>query len=191
MKFLSLPLLALLALAASPASAHTGIDATFGVVAGLAHPIGGLDHVLAMVAVGLLAAQLGGASLWRVPAVFVVVMAAGGALGFSGLALPYVEMGILGSVIVLGAVIALGGRMSPNLALALVGTFAVFHGHAHGSEMPTDAQGALYGLGFLTATAALHLSGIGLGLGLARSTPLALRTSGAAIACLGIGLAVL
>jgi len=144
------------------ALAHPGHDA-HGLVHGFAHPFGGFDHLIAMVAVGLYAFQLGGRALWLVPATFVAVMAAAGALGIAGVPLPGVESGIAASVIVLGAIVTLRVKMPVAIAAALVGAFAVFHGHAHGTEMPLDAAGALYAAGFVTATALLHLAGIGLG----------------------------
>jgi urease accessory protein len=183
-------LTAFLTLAAGPALAHTGVGSVSGMAAGFAHPIGGLDHVLAMVAVGILAARQGGRALWLVPAAFVGMMLVGGALGVAGVALPYVELGIAGSVIALGMVIAVGRRMPVALAMALAGAFAVFHGHAHGTEMPLNASGLAYGAGFLLATASLHIAGIGLGLGAAKLTrPLALRFGGGAIALAGLALA--
>ena len=131
-----------------------------GFVSGFLHPIGGLDHVLAMVAVGMLAALIGGRALWLVPASFLGAMVIGSALGFS---LPFVEFGIVASVVVLGAVVALAPRMPVTVAMALA-AFGMFHGHAHGAEMPAAASAVLYGLGFVSATAALHLIGVGVGL---------------------------
>lgn len=154
-----------LALSTATAWAHPGeAGHVHGFAAGFAHPIGGLDHVLAMVAVGLLAATLGGRALWAVPATFVLVMAAGGALGVSGVALPYTEIGIALSVVVLGLLVALRLHWSTAAAMAVVALFAVFHGHAHGTEMPLDASGVAYAAGFMSATALLHLAGIGLGI---------------------------
>ncbi|HXG78222.1 MAG TPA: HupE/UreJ family protein [Methyloceanibacter sp.] len=150
-------------MASSAALSHTGIGSTGGFVHGFAHPLSGLDHQLAMILVGVFAYRLGGRALWLVPLTFVVIMALGGALGVSGLSLPFVEIAIALSVVVLGAVIALGVRAPIALAMALVGLFAVFHGHAHGSEMPLDASGVEYGLGFMFATALLHAFGIALG----------------------------
>lgn len=178
------------ALAPAIASAHTGIGQAAGFLHGFWHPLGGVDHVLGMVAVGLLAAQLGGRALWAVPATFVAVMAAGGTFGMAGVALPAVEVGIASSVLVLGLVVLAGRRWPLGLAMALVAVFAVFHGHAHGSEMPVDASGLGYGLGFVLATALLHLTGIGLGIGLGRVAASRGRrltqASGAAIALAGV-----
>jgi urease accessory protein len=184
-------LAAFLTLAAGPALAHTGAGAVSGLAAGVAHPLGGLDHILAMVAVGILAVQQGGRAFWLVPAAFVAMMVAGGALGAAGVPLPYVELGIVGSVIVLGAVVAAGWRMPLALATPLAGAFAVFHGHAHGTEMPLSASALSYGVGFVSATAFLHAAGFGLGrtaLALGRSP--ALRVGGGAIAMAGLALAV-
>ena len=188
-------LAAALTVAAMPAMAHTGIGTGSSMASGFTHPIGGLDHILAMVAVGILAAQQGGKSLWLIPASFVAMMVFGGALGLNGVAVPMVELGIVGSIIVLGAVIALGRQFPPAAAMVLVGFLAIFHGHAHGTEMPMDASGLAYGLGFVVATALLHGAGVGASL-LARKldkdiTPIALRASGSAIAVMGAVLFVL
>lgn len=153
-------LAAFLTLAATPALAHTGAGQVAGMAAGFAHPLTGLDHVLAMVAVGVLAAQQGGRAVWFVPAAFVAMIVASAFLGVAGVALPFVELGIVGSVIVLGAVVAAGRRMQLSAAMTLVGALAVFHGHAHGTEMPVDANGLAYGTGFVLATALLHVVGL-------------------------------
>lgn len=180
---------AILTAVASPALAHTGVGPVSGFAAGFGHPIGGLDHVLAMVAVGILAAQLGGKSMWLVPAPFVGMMVVGGLLGISGVPVPFVELGIIGSVVVLGGVIAAGRKMPMGLAMALVGFLAVFHGHAHGTEMPANASGLEYGIGFALATTLLHAAGIGLGIGVEKVVekfaPTAIRVSGGAIAAAG------
>lgn len=176
--------------AVSGAEAHVGAGAVSGTLAGFVHPIGGLDHVLAMIAVGVLAAQQGARSLWLVPLTFVAMMLVGGALGFAGIAVPFVEQGIVGSIIILGLAVAWGRALSAPLAMAMVGIFAVFHGHAHGTEMPIDVSGALYALGFASATAVLHLAGIGSAFSLQKcATQVAavlVRTSGGAIATLGM-----
>jgi urease accessory protein len=157
-------LLAALAFALIPtaAFAHPGHN-VHGLLHGFAHPFGGFDHLIAMIAVGLYAWQLGGRALWLVPATFVAVMAAAGALGIAGVPLPGVEIGIAASVIVLGAMVTLRVKMPVAIAAALVGVFAVFHGHAHGTEMPLDASGVAFAAGFLAATALLHAAGIALG----------------------------
>jgi urease accessory protein len=187
-----LALAALAALAPSVAFAHTGVGGTAGFVHGFAHPMTGLDHVLAMVMVGLFAYQLGGRALWLVPATFVGVMAIGGVLGVAGIGVPFVEVGIALSVIVLGAVVAFRIQAPTALAMAVVGLFAVFHGHAHGTEMPETAAGAAYGLGFMLATALLHTAGIGFGVLLGRAAErrgaLVTRAAGAAAAVAGVAL---
>jgi urease accessory protein len=149
-----------LCLVAVPAAAHTGAGDVSGFTYGLMHPIGGLDHVLAMVAVGLLAYLIGGAALWGLPVAFIAAMAAGGVLALYGFALPFVEAGIALSVVVIGAMVALGKSTPGLLAAALTAVFAVFHGHAHGAEMPATASGLNYGIGFILATALLHVGGI-------------------------------
>jgi urease accessory protein len=177
------------ALAPIAAMAHTGVGATGGFAHGFWHPIGGLDHVLAMVLVGMLAWQLGGRALWLVPSAFVAVMAVGGALGIAGVALPMVELGIALSIVVLGAAVAFGLRAPVAVAMAITGLFAVFHGHAHGGEMPADAAGLTYGAGFMLATAALHLCGIGLGLAVGAigdRSGLAIRSAGGLAAIVGL-----
>jgi urease accessory protein len=135
-----------------------------GFMSGFMHPLSGLDHRLAMILVGVFAYQLGGCALWLVPLTFVTVMALGGLLGVEGVLVPFVEVGIALSVIVLGAIVAFRVKAPVAVAMGAVGLFAIFHGHAHGSEMPLDASGAEYGLGFMLATALLHAVGIGSGL---------------------------
>jgi urease accessory protein len=154
---------AFLALAPAAASAHPGHEAA-GLAQGFMHPLGGFDHIIAMVAVGLLAARLGGRALWLVPASFVVAMTVAGFAASTGVALPYVETGITVSVVVLGAVAVFGMAMPVAAAMGLVAFFAVFHGYAHGLEMPETASGLAYGAGFVAATALLHGVGIGFGL---------------------------
>jgi urease accessory protein len=171
-----------------PVLAHTGAGGTSGFTHGFMHPVGGLDHVLAMVAVGLYAALLGGRALWLVPATFVGVMAIGGAVGAAGVALPHVEAAIALSVIVLGLAIALRLGLPTLAAMALAGAFAIIHGHAHGAEMPHDASGQAYAAGFMLATALLHGAGIAAGL-LGRSGAVAgraLQAGGGAIALAGV-----
>jgi urease accessory protein len=143
------------------AFAHTGVGATHDFLHGFMHPAGGLDHILAMVAVGVLAFVLGGRALVLVPLAFVGMMTAGFGLGVSGVELPLVELAIGTSAVVIGAVAASGRAMPVAGAMALVGAFAVFHGQAHGAEMPADAAGLTYALGFMAATALLHAAGIG------------------------------
>ena len=125
-----------LALLPTLALAHTGVGETSGFSHGFMHPVSGLDHILAMVLVGIFAWQLGGRALWAVPATFVLVMAVGGGLGIVGIDIPFVEVGIGLSVVVLGAIVAFGVKAPVAVAMAVVGLFAIFHGHAHGAEMP-------------------------------------------------------
>lgn len=152
-----------LAVLASPAFAHVEQGRAAGLLAGLAHPISGLDHVLAMVAVGLWGAQLGAPALWLLPLTFPLVMALGGLLGLLGVALPGVEIGIAASAVLLGAAVMTQQRLPLVAAAALVGFFAVFHGHAHGTELPAGQSGLLYSLGFVVATGCLHAVGIAIG----------------------------
>jgi urease accessory protein len=180
------------ALVPTAAWAHVGAGSASGFAHGFVHPMTGIDHLLAMVAVGMLAANLGGRALWALPLTFLSVMAAGGALGVAGFALPMVEAGIAASVILLGLAVALQWKWPVAAAMALVGIFAVFHGHAHGAEMPVDASGFDYGLGFLLATALLHGLGIGLGAVIARfgraQAPRVMRFGGGAMALAGVGI---
>ncbi|MBS0437733.1 MAG: HupE/UreJ family protein [Proteobacteria bacterium] len=183
----SLALLAAFALATPLAQAHEGAGLAGGFMSGFAHPLLGWDHVVAMLAVGLWGAFLGAPALWLLPVVFPLVMAAGGALGVLGVPLPAVEVGIAVSAIALGSVVA--GALRPPLwaAALLVALFAVFHGHAHGTELPQAASPLAYSLGFVIATGALHLTGIALGL-LTRwpAGRIAVRGMGAGIALLGV-----
>jgi urease accessory protein len=174
----------------APALAHTGVGAhSHGFAAGLLHPLMGLDHMLAMLGVGVWAAQLGKRATWLVPAAFVAVMVAGAGLALSGAPLPMVEFGIAGSVLVVGALIAFGTRMPVGLAMALAGSFALFHGHAHGTELPGFAHPAAYGTGFVVATALLHVTGAGAALALRQhAAKLPFRVAGAAMALVGGGL---
>ncbi|MGH6943314.1 MAG: HupE/UreJ family protein [Geminicoccaceae bacterium] len=189
---LRLALAALAALMPTAAFAHTGIGATTGFAHGFAHPLSGIDHILAMVTVGIFAWQLGGRALWLVPATFVGVMALGGALGIAGVSVPFVGLGIALSVAVLGAIVALGVQAPVAVAMGLVGLFAVFHGHAHGTEMPESAAGLAYGLGFMLATATLHVAGIGSGFLIGRAGErhgqLVVRSAGGAVALAGLGI---
>lgn len=175
---------ALMTAVPSLALAHTSISHASGFTHGFAHPLGGLDHILAMIMVGLLAAQLGGRALWLVPASFVAVMALGGGLGLAGMNMPFVELGIALSIVVLGAAVAFGLTAPIAVAMGLVGFFAIFHGYAHGAEMPETAGGLAYGIGFIVATALLHAIGLVGGLLLGRTA----KENGAfLVKCLGGG----
>src|SRR5579864_2170137 len=158
-----------LVLAPAIASAHTGLGDAADLVHGFLHPLGGIDHILAMVAVGLLAARMGGRALWLVPASFVLTMAVAGLVGMTGVSVTGAEGGIALSVLVLGAMIAFGMRLPVAAAMGLVGFFALFHGYAHGSEMPATASGLAFGAGFVAATALLHGFGIALGLAIGQA----------------------
>jgi urease accessory protein len=173
-------------LLATPAFAHTG-EGTGGFLAGLSHPVFGPDHVAAMVAVGLWGAFLGSPAIWLLPIVFPLVMALGGVLGILGVPLPAVETGIASSAVILGLMVALAARPPLWAAAMLVGAFAIFHGYAHGKELPDGANAVAYSAGFVIATGLLHLCGIAFGL-LARwpAGRLAVRGAGGAIALVGI-----
>jgi urease accessory protein len=173
------------------ALAHVGDHSHMSFTEGLLHPFTGLDHALAMVAVGLWASQLGGRALWFLPLTFPAVMAMGAALGLSGMTLPWVEIGIAGSVMVLGAVVALALRPSLAISIPLIGAFALLHGYSHGIELPAGASALSYGTGFIVATLVLHAVGIATGL-IAGRLPVrfAARTAGGAIAVLGVALLV-
>jgi len=178
----SLALLLLPALAL--AHDHSGVAGGF--VSGFLHPLFGPDHVIAMVAVGLWGAQLGVPAIWLLPITFPLIMALGGVLGVLGFPLPAVEIGIALSAIVLGVMVAAVIRPPLWLALLVVAAFAIFHGHAHGTELPTAANPLAYSIGFVIATGLLHLCGILLGLVIA--WPLgaqAVRVCGGVIALLG------
>ncbi len=175
-------LTALLLLCPALAQANPGAGHAHGFSDGIFHPLLGLDHLLAMIAVGLWAAQLGGRATWAVPASFIGVMAFGGLAGAAGWSLPMVETGILVSVFLLGLLVAFAVQLPAWAGALLVGSFAVFHGHAHGTEMPAAASAGLYAGGFVLATAALHAAGLGLGIALKDiSFAPALRVAGAVV----------
>lgn len=177
------PIVALLALVpAMPANAHTGSVAG-GFLGGLAHPVFGPDHVLAMVAVGLWGAFLGAPAIYLLPIVFPLVMAVGGVIGIAGVPLPGVEIGIALSAVVLGLMVMFAAGPPLWVATLVVGAFAIFHGYAHGAELPPAADALAYSVGFVMATGLLHLAGIGFGL-LSHwpAGATAVRTAGALIA---------
>jgi urease accessory protein len=194
MRLLLRSLTTFLALSPTLALAHTGAGSTHGFVHGFLHPLGGLDHVLAMVAVGLFAAHLGRQALVLVPASFVAAMVGGGALGMASATLPMVEIVIALSVIVLGGAVALRLHTPTLVAMALVGVFAIFHGYAHGAEMPTAMSGAAYSAGFMLATALLHAFGIAIGLLLGHADAMigrrAIQAAGGAIAVAGMAILI-
>jgi urease accessory protein len=176
----------LLTLLTTAAFAHVGDGLTGGFLGGFAHPLFGPDHVVAMVAVGLWGAFLGAPAIWLLPVVFPLVMAFGGALGILGVPIPGIEIGIAVSAIVLGLMVAFAARPPLWIAAVLVGAFAIFHGHAHGAELPPGADAVAYSIGFVVATGLLHLCGIAFGL-LARGPAgrIAVRAAGGAIALAG------
>lgn len=175
------------------AAAHAGHDDMGGLAAGMLHPIGGLDHVLAMVAIGLWARQLPSrAALLAVPSAFLVLMSIGGLLYFAGLRLPDVEPLALASVVVLGLLIATAVQLPPAACAAIAGGFALFHGYLHVNEMPQVAAPLSYACGFLLSTALLHLSGIGLAHFMIRAySSRALRWAGSAVAVAGATLSLI
>jgi len=180
---------ALLVAGSAPAFAHVGHGATESFAAGIAHPLSGLDHITVMVAVGLWAALKGGKALWAWPAAFVGVMLVGGALGMAHIAVPFVEPAILASVVALGLLVALAVDLPVAVGAAIIGAFALFHGHAHGVEAGETIGGFEYMAGFAIATAALHVAGIGFALAAARNSmrPL-VRVAGAVCVVIGAGL---
>jgi urease accessory protein len=169
------------------AAAHVGeAGHVHGFGAGFVHPFTGLDHLLAMVAVGLWAAQQRGTALWVLPLSFVAAMSLGALAGLGGLPLPMVESGIALSVLVLGLAVATAWRLPVSVSAALVALFALCHGHAHGTELAEGSGAAAYILGFVLATALLHASGIGLALGLRGERAPVLRMGGGAVAAAGL-----
>ncbi|MCO6411905.1 MAG: HupE/UreJ family protein [Thiogranum sp.] len=178
-------------LAAQPATAHTLTGALGGVSSGLAHPFLGIDHMLAMLAVGLWAAQLGGGALWKVPLAFVGTMLIGAWLGLSGIYVPFTEAVIAASVLVLGLAISLQWRLVPLLAGLMVGTFALFHGFAHGGELPLAASPVTYFAGCAVATATLlGLRAAAVCLLFARAQTALVRAGGAGLAGAGLWLLI-
>ena len=180
--------------AAVPALAHVGIGPTAGFDAGLAHPMSGADHALAMVAVGMIGATLGGRALWAVPLSFVSFMIVGGILGMLQVPMPMVEAGILASVVVLGAMVALGRSVPLVVACGAAALFALFHGHVHGTEMPETASGLSYGAGFVLSTVLMHAFGVAASIGIgrlaSRGGAMMTRLAGGAIAALGVAMIV-
>jgi urease accessory protein len=184
--FICILVLAVYLLWAPSAQAHVERGQAVGFITGLEHPWSGLDHVLAMIAVGLWGAQLGNPALWILPVTFPMVMSLGAMMGLLGIPLPGIEIGIAVSAILLGAMVL--GEVKPKfyIAAVMIAFFAVFHGHAHGTELPPGQSGLLYSMGFVIATGVLH--GIGIIIGLIHRWPvgkLALRGAGAFIAAMG------
>jgi urease accessory protein len=187
MRFRCPLILAVIALVPGAAFAHVGLGAATSFAAGFAHPYGGLDHVAAMIAVGLWAALNGGRALWLWPCVFVGAMLIGGTLGMAHVPVPFVEPGILASVVALGLLIVLAVDLPLWIGAAIVGAFAILHGHAHGSEAAETIGGLEYMMGFAAATASLHAFGVGAALTTCRMRSI-VRLAGAACAVLGIAL---
>lgn len=185
----SLPMVVALLIAASatPAHAHVRQGAAQGLLTGLSHPVSGPDHVLAMIAVGLWGAQLGAPAVWLLPVTFPMVMALGAFLGLIGVPVPGVEIGIALSAVLLGLMVAREARPPLVVAAVLVGVFAIFHGHAHGTELPPGQSGLMYSIGFVTATGLLHA--VGIAIGLVHAWPrgrVALRVAGACVMAGGL-----
>lgn len=180
--------LALTALTVSPSLAHEGGGVGGGLVTGFLHPILGWDHVAAMVAVGLWGAFLGKPAIWQLPVIFPLVMVFGGILGIAGVAVPQVETGIAASALVLGVLVMLAVRPPLWVAWIVVGVFAIFHGHAHGTELPGATSAIAYSIGFVVGTGLMHMVGIGFGV-LAKwpTGRIAVRAGGAVIALAGLG----
>jgi urease accessory protein len=179
----------LLLLTASMAYAHAdAASLQGGFSSGFMHPLSGLDHVVAMVAVGLWGVFLGRPAIWVLPIVFPLVMAFGGALGVAGIVIPYIETGIALSGLILGLAVLFAFRPPLWIAAVIVGAFAIFHGHAHGTELPNAANPLVYSIGFVIATGLLHLAGILFGeLNRWSWGNIAVRAGGAAIALVGLG----
>ena len=171
----------------APALAHTGEGVAAGLLSGFLHPLTGIDHLLAMVAVGIWGTQLGRPAIWLLPLTFPLVMSVGGVLGVRGVPIPAVEFGVAGSAAALGLMILLAARPPIAVAAVLVGAFAIFHGHAHGTELPGAADPLAYGAGFVLVTGMLHAAGIAIGL-IDRwpAGALALRGAGAVIGAVGV-----
>ena len=172
---------------AAAANAHSGEGVAGGFVSGFMHPLSGIDHLLAMVAVGIWGATLGRPLVWALPVAFPMLMVVGGVLGIAKVPLPYIEIGIAVSVVVLGLSIAAAWRAPVALAVGIVAVFGVFHGYAHGTELPQTAAPAAYAAGFVISTGLLHLTGIAIGL--SKALPhgaQALRASGGLIAAAGV-----
>ena len=170
-----------------PLLAHDQFGQAQGFLTGLRHPVSGLDHVLAMIAVGLWGAQLGAPALWLLPVTFPMVMAAGGFLGLVGIPLPGVEFGIAMSALLMGMLVASAAKLPLAAAAVLVGIFAIFHGHAHGTELPAGQNGLAYSIGFVVATGTLHAAGILLGVAHRwRAGRVAVQVTGVVIALGGL-----
>ncbi|MCY7307011.1 MAG: HupE/UreJ family protein [Rhodoferax sp.] len=168
------------------AQAHTGQETTAGFISGFLHPVTGFDHLLAMVAVGIWGGTLGRPLIWALPVAFPLLMVVGGVLGIVGVPVPLVETGVAVSVVVLGVAIALAWRALVAVAFLIVAAFGIFHGYAHGAELPNAVSPVAYVVGFVLCTVLLHPAGIAIGmLGLLRGGTTALRAGGALISASG------
>ena len=190
-----LPRLIAILAAATPvaALAHTGAGHVEGFVQGVVHPFTGVDHMLAMLAVGLLAGRMRGRAVWLLPTSFMALMAVGGLLGMASIALPFVEVGIACSLVVFGFLLASSRDMTVAMTMALVGFCALFHGHAHGTEAARDISGVGYEIGLLAATGILHSLGVAIALASTRNERIAkrfLRISGGIVALAGAGVLI-
>jgi len=188
---LKMGLAALIAAIPALASAHPGHEHASSFMTGFIHPMVGLDHLLAMLAVGLWGASLGGRALWAVPTAFVATMLLGGGLVITGVQVPFIEQGIALSVILMGALLVSAIRFPLVASATIAGLFALFHGAAHGVEIPLHTSAMEYGLGFAVATLALHIVGLGFGTAMIRfQTPIITRITGSIIALAGVFLAI-
>lgn len=169
-------------------SAHEGSGTTSGFLSGFMHPILGWDHVIAMIAVGIWGAFLSKPAIWILPVVFPLVMALGGVLGIAGVPVPSVEIGIALSAVVLGILVAFASKPPIWIAALVIGIFAIFHGHAHGTELPTAANVFAYSIGILLATGLLHIAGIGFGILIKwPAGKVSVRSIGVFISFVGVG----
>lgn len=176
---------------ATPALAHTTKGVGEGFISGFTHPLTGIDHMLAMVAVGIWGTQLGRPAIWLLPVTFPLVMSFGGVLGVRAVPIPFVEIGVAASAVVLGCMILLSVRTPIAVAAVIVGGFAIVHGYAHGVELPKAADPLAYGVGFVLVTGLLHITGIAIGL-IERwpAGVMTLRGVGAAISAVGVDLLI-
>lgn len=172
--------------AARAASAHTGLETGFSLIDGALHPVGGIDHLAAMISVGIWAALAGGRRVWIWPFAFVLMLLVGGFIGHAGIAFPLVESVIVLSIVVLGLAIVFGLQVPVALGAVLIGAFALFHGHAHGAEAPAAGWYG-YAAGFVLSTALLHAVGIAIGFAIAGlSSRRPAQIVGATMAALGL-----
>lgn len=183
----NLTLAALVALVAARAFAHAPVAGTDGFMSGFLHPFTGADHLLAMLAVGFWGAQLGAPAVWLLPVTFPLIMAVGGFVGLLGIEIPLVEVGVAASALALGACVLAEAKPPLWLCAVLVGLFGVFHGNAHGTELPQGASGLLYSIGFVIATGSIHMAGVGFGvIHRWQAGRVALRVAGGLVGAAGV-----